>query len=168
MARTLTAGFRDEIESTNGQDVLVIFATITHASLEVPFYVNSDVADYVYGGNTFLGTGFQLSFLSDDENPPQAKATIPNVDRRIGAALLAISDSPQIKIELLVKSDFTDALPRQPIGTPLPEYVAPLLFLRNTQWDAQQMTADIFSYDITSEPWPKIRTTPTDTPALFR
>lgn len=166
--RTISAGFRNEIESTNGQDVIVIFATVNHPSLEGPFYVNSDVTDYVYNGNTYLGVGFSMSFLSDDDSPPQAKVTIPNVDRRIGEAVLNISDSPTIRIELLVKSDFTNDTPRQPIGSPSPEYVAPLLFLRNVTFDAMQFTADIMSYDISTEPWPKIRTTPSDTPALFR
>jgi len=166
--RTISAGFRDEIESTNGQDVIVIFATITHPALESPIYVCSDIVDYVYGGNTYRGAGFSISFVSDDENPPQAKVTLPNVHRKIGEALLAISDAPQIGLRLLVKSDFTDDDPRQPIGSPSPEYIAAALFLRNVQWDASQFTGDIFSYDISTEPWPKIRTTPTDTPALFR
>ena len=166
--RTITAGFRDEIESTNGQDVIVIFATVSLPSLETPFYVNSDVTDYVYNGVTYYGVGFSMSFLTDDDNPPQAKVAIPNVDRRIGEALLSITDAPQLAIVLLTKSDFTNDTPRQQIGTPTPEYTAPLMFLRNVQWDAMQFTADVLSYDIASEPWPRIRTTPADTPALFR
>jgi len=166
--RTISATFRDEIESTNGQDVVIIFATITHPALAVPICVNSDVADYVYNGNTYFGTGISISFVSDDDNPPQAKVTVPNVDRRIGEAVLAMTDAAQIKLELLVKSDFDNSTPRNPIGTPAPEYVAQLMFLRNVQFDAMQFTADILSYDITTEPWPAIRTTPAVTPALFR
>jgi hypothetical protein len=173
--RTISAGFRDEIESSNGQDVLIIFATITHPTLDGPICVNSDITDYVYNSptgdgtsRTYFGTGISLSFLSDDDNPPQAKVTVPNVDRRIGEAVLNADDAPQIKIELLVKSDFDNSTPRNPIGTPTPEYTAQLMFLRNVQWDAMQFTADILSYDISTEPWPAIRTTPSTTPALFR
>ena len=166
--RTITAGFRDDIESANSEDVTIFFAIVSHPWLETPFYVNSDIVDYVLDGITYFGAAFSISFISDDDQPPSAKVAIQNVDRRIGEALADITDAPQIAIQLYTKSDFTDSVPRQPIGTPISEYNAPLMFLRNIQWDAGQFTADLVSYDLTTEPWPAIRTTPDVTPALFR
>jgi hypothetical protein len=166
--RTISAAFRDELEAVNSQDVIVAFATITHPTLDGPITVNSDITDYVYNGLTYLGVGFQLSLVSDDDSPPQARVGIENVDRRIGEALLGISDAPQIQLQLLKKSDFNNATPRVALGTPTVEYSAPILFLRNVQWDAQQISGDLLSYDLTSEPFPKIRCTPSVTPALFR
>jgi len=168
MPRSLSSGFRTEIENPNAQDVIVIFATVSHPTFDTPFYVCNDVQNYVYNGNTFSGVGFNISLVTDDDNPPQAKGCIPNVDRRIGEALLSTAIAPQIKIELLVGSDFDNSTPRQPIGTPTPEYTAPSLFLRNVQWDANVLSGDLLSYDLTTEPWPAIRTTPSATPALFR
>jgi len=166
--RTISADFRDDVESTNGGDVAVWFFTITHPDLETPLYFNSDIVDYVYGGNTFKGTGCGMPLLTDDENPPQAKFTVPNVDRIIGETVLAISDAPRFSIQVMARSDFDDSNPRQPVGTPTIEYEADYLYLRNVSCDAWQLTADIVSYDVTTEPWPKIRATPDYLPALFR
>jgi uncharacterized protein DUF1833 len=166
--RILSSTFIDDIQSTNATDIIVILATITHPTLDGPITVNSDVANYSYNGYTYYGTGIGISLISDDESPPQAKVTVPNVDRRIGEALLSISDAPQIRLELVKRSDFDSSNPRVALDGLTVEYTAPLMFLRNVQWNAQQLTADLLSYDLTSEPWPKIRTTPIVTPALFR
>lgn len=166
--RTISVSFRNEIEATNGVDVVVMMATITHPALDGPICVNSDVADYNYNGVVYYGVGFDLSFVSDDDNPPQAKVSIENVDRRLGEALLGISEAPRIMLQLVRKSDFDESNPRNAIDTPTVEYTAPLMFLRNEQWDAQTVSADLASYDISTEPWPAIRTTPSTTPALFR
>ena len=166
--RTLSGGLRDTLEATGPTDILVIFATIYHPSLLVPITVNTDIVDYNYNGHIHSGAAFEISFPSDDDSLPQAKVMVPNVDRRIGETILSITDAPRIKIELLVASDFDTSTPRQPIGTPTPEYVAPELYLRNIQCDAVQFTADIFGQDLTTEPWPKVRTTPEFTPSLFR
>lgn len=166
--RTLAAGFRTTLESSSSSEVVLIFVTITHRSLEGPIYINSDIMDYVYNGNTFLGAALTISLLTDDIQPPRAKISIPNVSRKIGEAILGISDPPQIKMEVFAKSDFTNANPRVAVGTPTVEYSAPLLLLRNVTCDPISITADITSYDLSTEPWPSIRSTQERLPGLFR
>lgn len=168
MTRTISTGFRDFAEASEGQDVIVMFATITHASLIEPITVNSDIADYILGGVTYLGVAFSLQMLTDDENPPKASVGIQNVDQAIGEAVLALNSSPQIKIEIYLKSDFDNSTPRNPIGTPAPEYVAQELLLQNVKCDVMTMTADLMAYDITTEPWPSIRSTQDRLPGLYR
>lgn len=168
MPRAIASTLRTQLEASNSSETVLIFATITHPDLLVPITLCSDIKDYVYNGYTYLGAAFSIMLLSDDVNPPTAKASIPNVDQRIGAAVLGTATSPRIKLEVLAKSDFTDDSPRVPIGTPTVDYSAPDLFLRNVTCDVLGFTADIYSYDLASEPWPSIRTTPDRTPALYR
>jgi hypothetical protein len=166
--RTLGNNFRTTIESSNSSEVVLLFVTVTHPTLESPIYLNSDIKDYVLNGNTYLGAALTISLLSDQIAAPQAKVSIPNVDRSIGQAVLALTTSPQIKLELYARSDFDSSDPRQAIGTPTVEYSAPFLFLRNVTCDAVGFTADLLSYDLSSEPWPSIRSTKNRLPGLYR
>jgi hypothetical protein len=45
LTRTISAGFRDFAEASDGTDVIVMFAAIRHSSLIEPITVNSDIAD---------------------------------------------------------------------------------------------------------------------------
>ena len=166
--RTVAGPFRTAIESSNSSEAVLIFATITHPDLFAPIYFNSDIKNYVLGGNTYLGTAMSVSLLSDQTNAPSAKISIPNVDRAIGEAVLELRTSPQIKLEVHARSDFDGSDPRVAIGTPTAEYSAPLLFLRNVSCDALGFTADLNSYDLSSEPWPAIRSTKDRLPGLYR
>lgn len=168
MPRALSAGYRQSIEATASDELTVTLLRLSHADLAVTLRVNSDVVDYVYGGETYYGIGVPMPMLSDDESLPQAKVWIPNVDQRIGEAVLALSSAPSIEIEWVVKSDFDDAVPRQPLGTPTVEYLAEQLYLRNVKCDAMGLSGDIVGKDLSTEAWPKHRTTPQDCPALFR
>jgi hypothetical protein len=165
--RNLSARFRRQVEAVTADDPLVMFAEVYAADLLDPVRVNSDVTDYLYDGHLWIGCGFSLVFLSDDERPPRARISIPNVDRRIGAAALAVR-SVRLNLHLLLKSDFDDNEPRQPIGNPAPEYSARHLFLRNVSCDALALSAEIASFDLAAEPWPKIRSTPDLLPGLYR
>lgn len=168
MTRTISTTFRDSAEAEQTSETFVVMATVTHPNLLVPIRVNSDIVDYIYNGDIYFGVAFAISLLSDDEQPPKAQVMIPNVDQTVGEAILTISTSPRIKIELFARSDFNSDTPRRAIGIPTVEYSAPELFLRNVTCDAVALTADIFSYDVSTEPWPRIRSTPDLLPGLFR
>src|SRR5581483_4905197 len=145
--RPLTAAFRNTLEAVHPDDAIVIFASVYHSSLAEPVRVNSDVVDYVWNGATYIRCAFQISFLTDDDSPPQAKVSIPNVDQRVGNAVRALTDSPRIEIAVLVKSDFNEDTPRRPIAVPIAEYEAGSLFLRNVSCTALALTADITSFE---------------------
>ncbi|HEX5232245.1 MAG TPA: DUF1833 family protein [Bradyrhizobium sp.] len=167
MPRTLNANFRDTLEAAFSSEVLVWFATITHNDLDTPVTVNSDVVDYVYNGVTYIGCAFAFTFLADDDQLPKGQVTIENVDQAIGNMLIALPDSPVLHLQLMVRSDFDTSVPRQPIGTPTVEIDAPLLKLRNVQGDVLQITADVYGYDLTTEPWPSTRSTRSRLPGLY-
>lgn len=166
--RVIASTFRTAIEASQSSEVVVIFVTITHPSLDEVLYFNSDIRDYILNGNQHIGTGLDISLLSDDTNAPRASVTIPNVDRRIGEAILGLTFSPQIKMEVYAASDWDFGNPANPKWTPVVEYSAPILFLKNITCDALTFKADIMSYDLTSEPWPAIRSTRERLPGLYR
>ena len=167
MPRTIAAGFRDAMEASFSSEVLVWFATVTHNDLDVPITVNSDVVDYNYNGSLYRGCGFQFVFISDDDQPPRGQIVIENVDQIIGETLIALTDSPILHMQLMAKSDFDENIPRNPIGAPIVEVDAPLLKLRNAKGDVMQITADVYGYDLTTEPWPSIRSTKSRLPGLY-
>lgn len=167
MTRTVAAAFRDAIEASFSSEVLVWFATVTHPLLGVAITVNSDVTDYNYNGLLYRGCAFQFTFVNDDDQPPHGAIIIENVDQIIGETLIALSDSPTLHMQLMAKSDFDENFPRNALGTPTVEIDAPLLKLRNVKGDAMQLTADVYGYDLTTEPWPSIRSTKSRLPGLY-
>lgn len=181
--RALSAAFRSAIEASASGEVVLIFATITHDDLPAPIRVvsedfggvsfhNGEPLNYKYESNLYLGCPFLIELLTDDDQPPRGRVTVPDVDRSIGIAVMALIDSPRIKIEILKLSDFTDAIDvdnaRNPVGTPVPEYVADLLYLKNVSGDAVAVQAELQSFDMVGEPWPLTRSTSDRLPALFK
>ena len=166
--RDISTGFRDEIEGSQTTATIVIFATITHPQLSQPIAVNTDIVDYNYNGAVFRGCAFSLTELSDDEQTPRAQVSIENVDQVIGEAIQALPDSPVIKFEILLKSDFDDAVPRNPIGTPVAEFTAPFLKLQNVKCDVLSLTGELIGIDLTTEPAFAIRSTKDKAPGLYR
>lgn len=169
MSRILPASFKTSFGGSNSLDLLVLFATVTHSSFASTIRLNSDDADYVYGGNTFLGVSLDVQLVSDDDQPPRATLGMMNVDRVVSNALLGLTTAPIIKLELLSSVDFNTNTPRTPIGTPNVIYTADNLRMTNVQGDVLMVTADLGAIlDPASEPWPGITGTKARLPGLFR
>jgi uncharacterized protein DUF1833 len=168
--RTLSSSFRDELQGPLSAEVVLLLVTLTHETMPTPIRFCSDTVDYVYQGDTYVGASFYIAPISDNEGPQKTRAVIQNVDRRIGEAILALAP-PAIQMEVQVfagSSGWDSSIPRQPVGTPSPEYIAQELFLRNIQCDPIQISADVTGPDHSTEPWPSIRATPDLLPAIFR
>lgn len=166
--RSFSQDFRASFEEESSEHPIVVLLTITAGSDVVR--VANDTVDYSYGGNTYVGFPFEFELLTDDARPPKGRLNIQNVDREIGNAIQALTEAPELTIIALSSQDFGDALgdpkTRTEIGTPVVEYQATNLVLRNISVDAMMVTGEIQSYDYTSEPWPRIRTTPDLLPGL--
>jgi Domain of unknown function (DUF1833) len=106
MTRNVTSAFRRTAESSFSDEVDLCFLTISHPTLSEPIRVVWDTKDFIYGGYTWTGFPFDLEILSDDEQPPQARLVIQNVDPRIGDTIRALTSPPRLKIELLSSADF--------------------------------------------------------------
>lgn len=175
MARDISIAGRIQLETQFSDEVWLWFSTVTHSSLPIPIrvvtegmgsvsYKNGAIVNYQWGGDVYLGCPFKLEWISDDGQPPRGQLTIPDPDRRIGAQVLTLIDSPQISFSLIKLSDFNllsygGNNDRIPLGTPTVEASASHFFLRNVSGDAMQVTADLTTYDMAVEPWPKTRAT---------
>lgn len=75
-----------------------------------PIRVVWDTHDFYFAEDVYIGFPFDLTILSDDENPPTAQLTIQNVDPRIGDTIRALTSPPRLKIQLSLSSNFTYSL----------------------------------------------------------
>lgn len=169
MPRVISTDFRNNLEASANPDAVLIFATITHATLADPIRIVNDIVDYVWQGKTYTGIPFQIELLTDNDAAPSAKIRIQNVNGVIGQAVLGLKSSPRIQLDVLASSDFGAAVAnvRTEIGTPTVEYSAPRLRLRNVSGDAMMVEGELWSYDVSREPFPAIRATKERLPALF-
>ncbi len=168
--RTLSTAFRTSLEASANPDAVMVFATITHATLADPIRVVNDIVDYQWQGNRFTGVPFMIELLSDTDAPPTAKSRMQNVNGVIGQAVLGLVSSPRIQLDILASSDFADPVDnlRVEIGSPTAEYSAPRLRLRNVSGDAMMVEGELYSFDLSREPYPVIRTTKDRLPGLYR
>lgn len=168
--RTISTGFRNNLEASANPDIPILFATITHPSIADPIRVVNDVVDYEWGGERFTGIPFQIELLTDSDRPPSAKIRMQNVNGVIGRTVINLKSSPRSQLDVIAASEF--ALPvanlRVEIGTPVVEYSAPRLRLRNVSGDAMAVEGELWSYDLSREPYPAIRTTKDRLPGLYR
>jgi len=171
MPRNISMSFRQSAEANFSDDVDLCFLTISHPTLIDPIRVVWDTKDFVYGGNTFIGFPFDITLLSDDEQPPTAKLTIQNVDPRIGDTVRLLQSPPRLKMELLSSTDFVLTNdPRTEVGSPVPTvvYMADKLFLTNIQVDVLAISATIVGWDYLQRVWPGQRALQSTFPGLFR
>lgn len=106
MPRAIRTEFLADLEAVNSEDMEVVLLTISYPSFTVRLV--RDVVDYVWRGDTYFGAMFELIFLSDDEKEPRGTLRVPNVDRQIGESILAIEESPSLRIDILEGSSFSD------------------------------------------------------------
>lgn len=171
MSRSVPLSFRRAAESRFSDDVDLCFLTISHGLLLEPVRVVWDAVDFVYGGQTFTGFPFDITILTDDENPPKAQLSIQNVDQVIGDTIRGLNSPPRVKLELLSSSDFDlTATPRVPNGSPAPSvvYAADKLFLVNVKVDVLFVTGDLVGWDYLQRVWPGVRARQDIFPGLFR
>ena len=160
--RNVTLSFRKAAESQFNDDVDLCFLTISHPQLITPIRVVWDAVDFIYGGNTYIGFPFDITLLSDDENPPKAVLAIQNVDQVIG-------ETVRLRIDLLSSVDFDLTVkPRTEVGTATLIYRADKLFLTNVKLDVLQIQADIVGWNYLQRVWPGVRARQDIFPGLFR
>lgn len=138
---------------------IIALLTIDHDDLPDPIRVarNTVGDDIVSGGETFIAMPFEIEIPTDSEKAPVARLEVPNVDRSIGQALEELASPAVCTIQIVLASE-PDTIDR--------EYAQ--FELRNAEWDALAVTAELTQANFTGEPWPFLRVTPQWFPALFR
>jgi hypothetical protein len=167
--RSISASFRQSVESRFQQDVDLVFITINHPLLDPPLRFVSDTIDYSWDGEDWTAFPFDIQLMSDDDSAPRAQLEIQNVDSRIGEGIRSLTTPPRLRIDLLSSADFDLTVrPRMPISVPFVEYTADKLFLINVKIDPMVVTADIVGWDFGQRSWPGIRATKNRLPGVYR
>lgn len=169
MPRVLTASFRRQLNAHDSSDVILLFAEISHPDLATPIRVVSDTASYVWNANTWTGVMFDFQILSDDDNVPETRVIIPNIDATLGMSLVNLFKPPSVKLWILSSADFNLAVnPRTALAVPDIEYYADGLFLADVVVDAMQVSARLITYDYSTEYPLNQRTTKDRAPGCWR
>lgn len=169
MPRDISAGYRYSTHSVFSDDVDLVFLTISHETISDPIRVVRDTKEYVRDGVTWSAFWFDIELLTDEDSAPTASLSVQNVDLRIGEALQELRSPARVQFELFSSDDFDlSVVPRVPIGTPEPEYIAPHLYLANVKLDAMNVSGQLVGWDYSQRAWPGVRATQNRLPGLFR
>lgn len=166
--RIIDAGVQRGLEAMETPDALLVFLTLTHPNLSVPIRVVSDVMNYVVAGDTYIGLPFDFSLLSDDDGPPQTEIRMQNVDRKIGQALLGLTERARVDVTIRSSSDFDLSQdPRAEVSTAV-IYAFQGFDLIDVTVTADTISGRVMLRDYSQETWPGIRCTQSRVPGLFR
>ena len=140
LRRQLFSPFRDE-------DVRILL-TIDHSTFDDPFrFVSGDPNEFetlTSNGLEFQTFPFEVTLLSDDDNPPEAFIRIQNVDDRIGSTVLALPDDALTVMIQMIMRTTPDVI----------EYEASNLELVDVEITAVAVTGRLFIRGLSSEPCP--------------
>jgi hypothetical protein len=169
MARVLSLSMREELLKLGSGVPILMFIKFSFPGDVVAYRFVSDKVDYVWGGETWKGIPFDFQLLSDDENPPTATVSIPNVDRRIGQTVSAVDEPLEVELTVILGSQFDQTvIPRTEIGTAIKEMQATELTLTGVSINALEITGTLRSWEFRQEVIFGMRATKNRFPGLFR
>lgn len=145
------------LQARESSDAALVLLTITHPEWGDPVRLVRNTEDVTSRGYTYSRAPFDVDVVTDDDQPPRATLTVPNVDRSIGELCLSLSSPPLVAIEVI-----STAYPDEPI------YRAARLELRNVRIDPLSVSGDLAVRDYSQEICGIIVMTPARAPALFR
>ena len=144
------------LQARESADAAICIIELYHPMLGT-FRFARNTEDITSRGNVYSASYFDLDILNDNDQPPRATLTFPNVDRSIGIKLSQIVGPPQITIEVI-----SSAVPDEPIMR------AARLRLQNVSVDPLVLSGDLVRIDDGTETAGTIRVVPSRMPALFR
>lgn len=170
MERTIDIITRRALEREVSADATIILVTISHAALDETIRLAGDGADWEFGGQTYHKGGFELTLVTDNDSPPTARFTFPNVKRPLMSRLETMTDAAEVTFEA-VSSAYYDIMKEPRIAksgmTPVAFYTARHLYLTDIEITADTVTGTLHSRDYRQEIWPGRRATPELTPGVW-
>lgn len=168
-ARSIPSGVQREIERAYSSDHVLIFLRLSSPQLDSTVDVVSDPKNHVYDGDTYVGFEFNITLLTDDDQPPTAQLQIQNVDRIIGETLRKVTEPIRAAITVIAGSEFNNSVdPRVELGTSAVMYSATDLYLVDVEVTALTVTGSLRLWDYSQEQWPSLMSTEDRLPGLFR
>lgn len=157
MSRAPSLLARQALHAEATADAFLILLTLSHTALEEPLRVSSDAVDTVSRAMTFTAFPFALTLPDDiDNQAPEARLTIDNIDREIVRTLRGLASAPTVLIEIvraatpdIIEAQFQD------------------FRLTNVTYDSQVVSGNLTLEDFTMEPFPAAVFSPGYFPGLF-
>jgi hypothetical protein len=149
-------------------DAVLVFAEVRHPLLSAPMRLVTDVVPYTWQGVQWEGVMFEFEAVQDDDRTPEARITLPAIDRTIANALIALPERARISFWILSSADFDlSVTPRAPVGTPHIYRSFPNMDIVDVRGNAATASGRLLVRDPSQEPWPPIRATQAVAPGLF-
>jgi len=156
------------LEAPHTGHVLLPFLTITHEDAETPIRLVRDAKAFMKGGSRFSPAPFNATVLTDDEDQPRARLSVPNVNQRISETIRDLTTSPEVQIELYSSQDWNLGNdPRTPTGSPNRFYNVQGLTFEQISISTLEASGDLVVRDYGTEPYGK-KASQGRFPALFR
>lgn len=150
------------------EEALLTFAEIHHPLLLAPMRVVTDHLPYVWRGVQWEPVLFEFQVTQDDDRPPEARISLPAIDRRIANALIDLPERARISFWIISSGDFDISQePRVQIEEPVPLRSFLNLDLMDVQGNVSTASGRLTLRDTTREPWPGLRATASRCPGLF-
>ena len=157
MSRNLSPDTRRALQASDTAEAFLILLTISHADLPEPLRVSSDAVDTTSRGMVFTAFPFNLTLPDDvDNQSPEARLTIDNIDRQMVLAVRSLTSAPTIVIEI-VRANAPDVIEAQ-----FQDFR-----LTNVTYDSQVIQGNLSIEDFTMEPFPAAVFAPGNFPGLF-
>ncbi len=155
--RNTSLTFRQAIHAQQTDELFIILIEIIHSSLPTPIRINNSGTDIVSNGDTYTFYPFTIEFPDDEDNQvPQARIVIDNVDRQQIEAIRSLTSSPTLHMMVVLESS-PDTL----------EVDFPGFSLTSVDYDVMTISGTISIDDFMTEPFPGDCFVPSDFPAAF-
>lgn len=157
MPRSFSAALQEVINAQYSSVAMLVLVEIRHQDLGAPIRLANNTEDVISNGDTFIGFPFEIELPGDEDGPPRGSLTVQNVDRRIGQAIIDLQTPPRLRLMVVLSTD---------LDTPFLDFKH--FYFRNIRGNASQLSGDIDSWDMPTEPWPARRADKARCPALYR
>lgn len=157
MSYGLSTAGRASIFAASTAEVWLHLLTINHADLSSPIRLVDNNQAITSRGQTFLPFAFRAQIPAEvDGQLPKVEIQIDAVDQSIIAQLEVLQSPPTITLEVIMASA-PDVVERGPW----------LFTIRSVSYNALTIRSELTYEQLTAEPFPYRRFTPSDFPGLF-
>ncbi|MAO65043.1 MAG: hypothetical protein CL666_08585 [Balneola sp.] len=155
--RNLSADAVQDMLAAQTGEVYLHIVKISHASLASDLLFVDNNEDIVRSDGTYKASAFRIQLPSEDDEVPQVRIQIDNVDQSIIAALRPLQNAPDLTISVIRASD-PDTVEVGPYE----------MVLKQFDYDKFTITGTIgYQEDFLNEQFPKDQFTPQNTPGIF-
>ncbi|MCI5075545.1 hypothetical protein [Oricola sp.] len=170
MARSIPLVTRQSLEDYCADNALAFFVELTHEDVAQAVRLVTDGVDYVWDGETWHKSWFEIALLTDSERPPETRFSFPNVDRSKTMQLEHLKGAVQVSF-WVISSGYFDltANPRTVLEGETVEtaYQALYLDLIDVEVGPADVSGMLRGLDVRSEIWPALWVTEALFPGVY-